>query len=53
MTNQHTSKGHHKPRIPVEVLKKQLNDAIDHFAHILPAQASISDFVHHNTLHGY
>ncbi len=47
------SNGYHKPHIPRVELIQQLNDAIEHFAHILPAQASIRDFVHHNTLHGY
>ena len=37
----------------VESIRSALRDTIEHFEHILPAQAPIKDFVHHNTLHGY
>ena len=34
-------------------IREKLREAIDHFDHVLPGQAAIKDFVHHNTLHGY
>jgi len=34
-------------------IRQQIKDSIAHLEHVLPGQAPIKDFVHHNTIHGY
>ena len=47
-----TISGSHSSHSPLEP-RQVVEHAIAHLDHVLPGQAPILNFVHHNTLHGY